>query len=61
MFIEGNIFFLYLLHVKWSNFLNTYQNYAFRVVTTWMENSVWNFMKIGWELTEKSAKFIHHG
>ena len=26
-FIEGNIF-IYLLHVKWSNLLNTYQNYA---------------------------------
>ena len=26
-FIEDNIF-IYLLHVKWSNFLNTCQNFA---------------------------------
>ena len=26
-FIEGNIF-IYLLHVEWSNFLNTYRNFA---------------------------------
>ena len=33
---------------------------TFRVVTTWME-IVSNFIEIGWELTEKSAKIIHQG
>ena len=57
--IEGNIL-IYLLHVKWSNFLNTSKSKhreIFRVVTTWIENSVCEIC----ESTEKSVKFIHHG
>ena len=50
-FMERNIC-IYLPHVKWSNFSSQDKN---------GKNCVYNFMKIGWELTEKSAKFIHHG
>ena len=51
-----------LLHVKWSNFWTTryflWKFHGSRRVTR--KYSLQNFMEIGWELTEKSAKNMRY-
>ena len=49
-----------LLHVKWSNYMIflSWKFHSSRSVTR--KYSLQNFMEIGWELTEKSAKNMRY-